>query len=76
MRLFLFIITGHVRIIEPFFRQLPVPAMQLELVHQDPFDLAVGASELVRSPFFNSLIDILIDPQHKFLLHDSRLAQD
>lgn len=56
-----------------FFIGLFQPAAFLQFLVQDPFDLPVDTAELVRCPFFQGLVGIIINTDDKtfFRTHGS-----
>ena len=55
--------------------QIFIPPVQFQLMGQDPFDLSIDASKIIRRPFFEGVVDIFVDPEDKLLFHILGLNQ-
>ena len=42
---------------------------------QDPFDLSIDTSKIIRRPFFEGVVDIFVNPEDKLLFHILGLNQ-
>lgn len=47
-------------ILQPFRLKTFIPSIELQLMRQDPFDLAIGAAKFVRRPLLECVVDIFI----------------
>jgi len=47
-------------ILQAFWLQTLISAIEFQLMRQDPFDLAIGAAKFVRRPLLECVVDIFI----------------
>lgn len=55
--------------------QIFISPVEFQLMGQDPFDLSVDASKIIRRPFFKGIVDIFVNPEDKLLFHILGLNQ-